>query len=223
MNTSASARKAILARIRSANAGRENFEHPGDFGGWRPADPVGVGLKGAVDGAEESVDARDAGATDADTFTLRFERVGGEVARVAGLAGARSWLASFVTDFAGAALGTGVPSEFRSLLPTTPPESAPLAISMARAGIAETGSLVMDARDGRRTQLLCPTHVVLLRASDVFSSARSAFAALSADLPSAVGLHSGPSKSADIGQVMVKGVHGPARVIALIIEEGATS
>ena len=40
-----------------------------------------------------------------------------------------------------------------------------------------------------------------------------------ADLPSAIGLHSGPSKSADIGQIMVKGVHGPGRVVAVVIEE----
>ncbi len=37
------------------------------------------------------------------------------------------------------------------------------------------------------------------------------------DLPSAIGLHSGPSKSADIGHVMVKGVHGPGRLIAVVL------
>ena len=31
-------------------------------------------------------------------------------------------------------------------------------------------------------------------------------------------LHSGPSKSADIGQVMVTGVHGPGRVVALLLD-----
>jgi len=36
-------------------------------------------------------------------------------------------------------------------------------------------------------------------------------------LPTALGLHSGPSKSADIGQVLVRGVHGPGRVVAVII------
>jgi len=40
---------------------------------------------------------------------------------------------------------------------------------------------------------------------------------LKGQLPSAIALHSGPSKSADIGQVMVRGVHGPGRLIAAII------
>ena len=41
-----------------------------------------------------------------------------------------------------------------------------------------------------------------------------------AHLPSAIGLHSGPSKSADIGQVLVRGVHGPGRVIAVLVGRG---
>ncbi|MGC8905434.1 LUD domain-containing protein, partial [Thermus sp.] len=36
-------------------------------------------------------------------------------------------------------------------------------------------------------------------------------------LPAALGLHSGPSKSADIGQVMVKGVHGPGRLVVVVL------
>jgi L-lactate dehydrogenase complex protein LldG len=36
-------------------------------------------------------------------------------------------------------------------------------------------------------------------------------------LPSAMGLYSGPSKSADIGQILVKGVHGPGRLVVLIV------
>ena len=47
-----------------------------------------------------------------------------------------------------------------------------------------------------------------------------ALGAVRADLPAAIGLHSGPSKSADIGQVMVKGVHGPGRVIAVVAQSG---
>jgi L-lactate dehydrogenase complex protein LldG len=76
----------------------------------------------------------------------------------------------------------------------------------------------MDARDGRRSQLLAPTHVVFVRAEDVHATFRDALAAARADLPSALGLHSGPSKSADIGHVMVTGVHGPGRLVAVVID-----
>jgi L-lactate dehydrogenase complex protein LldG len=96
---------------------------------------------------------------------------------------------------------------------------AALAVSMARGAIAETGSVLMDARDGRRSQLLPPTHVVFVRARDVHDTFRGAILAMRDDLPSAIGLHSGPSKSADIGHVMVKGVHGPGRLIAVVIGE----
>ena len=41
-----------------------------------------------------------------------------------------------------------------------------------------------------------------------------------ARLPAALALHSGPSKSADIGRVLVSGVHGPGRIVAAIL--GAT-
>jgi L-lactate dehydrogenase complex protein LldG len=59
--------------------------------------------------------------------------------------------------------------------------------------------------------------VVLVHAGEVHATLAGALDHLSPDLPSAIGLHSGPSKSADIGQILVKGVHGPGRVLALII------
>ena len=89
-------------------------------------------------------------------------------------------------------------------------------ISRARAAVAETGSLLMDARDGRRAQLLPPVLVVLVEADSVYSALADALEAVGPDMSAALGMHSGPSKSADIGQVMVKGVHGPGRVIALV-------
>ena len=88
---------------------------------------------------------------------------------------------------------------------------------MARAAVAETGSLVLDARDGRRSQLLVPTHVVFVRREDVVETLTEALRSATPDLSSALGLHSGPSKSADIGQVMVRGVHGPGRLVAVVI------
>jgi L-lactate dehydrogenase complex protein LldG len=192
-----SARDRILGRVRETLARRQTVDHPGGFGGWRPAG-----------GADAPV----------DRFEALFSLAGGETARVADLAEAVGWIGRFAADFPTMTVGRGVPASARPDLPEVDPKDAGLGISLARGAVAETGSVLLDARDGRRSQLLAPTHVVLVRATDVHATLVEALASMKDDLPSAVGLHSGPSKSADIGQVMVKGVHGPGRVIALLVD-----
>jgi len=182
--------------VRQALDRREATALPDLFEGWRPAAAVREGAEG---------------------FTTMLLSAGGEVVRVSNEEEAAEWLARFAVDFAAAAVGTTVPPALRPPLPVAPPDSAPLGVSMARGAIAETGSLVLDARDGRRAQLLPPTHVVFVRAGEVHDTFRGALVSMRGDLPSALGLHSGPSKSADIGHVMVKGVHGPGRLIAVVI------
>ena len=148
-----------------------------------------------------------------------FETAGGEVVRVPELAAAAAWLETFVESCSAKsiAVGRGVPETVIPDLPRTDASEADVAVSSARGAVAETGSLLLDARDGRRTQLLADTHVVLVKAGQIHGSARDAFRSVSGDMTAAIGLHSGPSKSADIGQVMVKGVHGPGRLVAVVI------
>jgi L-lactate dehydrogenase complex protein LldG len=191
-----------MARVREAVARRERTGHPGDFEGWRPAPYDGrvAGGGGPVEG-----------------FADMIEAAGGEVVRQPTVDAAAAWLADFASGYESVTVGSTVPAELRPQLAPAPPVSAALGVSMARAAIAETGSLVMDARDGRRSQLLAPTHVVFVRAGDVHAAFRDALRAVRPDLPSAIGLHSGPSKSADIGHIMVKGVHGPGRLVAVVI------
>jgi L-lactate dehydrogenase complex protein LldG len=197
-----SARERVLARVREAIARRERVEHPGDFEAWRPAP-----YDGRVAPSASAVDG----------FAAMLEAAGGEVIRQPDIDAAARWLAHFATTFESVVFGAAVPAELRPALPEAPPVSAALGVTMAAAAAAETGSLLMDARDGRSAQLLAPTHVAVVRAQDVHATLRDALLKLSADLPSAIGLHSGPSKSADIGHVMVKGVHGPGRLIALVV------
>jgi len=192
------ARDRIMGRVRAATLGREAVEHPGAFGGWRPSPP-----------AENPVDA----------FNSLFEAAGGEVVRARSLDDAARWLADFQRGFDSVTTGVTVPRGLHTTLPPAPPQLAPLAVSRARGAVAETGSLLLDARDGRRTQLLAPTHVVFVRSSEVHATFHEALTEIIEDLPSAVALHSGPSKSADIGQILVRGVHGPGRIIAVVIED----
>jgi L-lactate dehydrogenase complex protein LldG len=190
------ARDRIVGRIHAAVLGRKRTEHPGDFLGWRPAPPVADAAAG---------------------FTEMFEAAGGEVVRLATMDLAAAWLQEFAAGFGSVALGASLPDDLVPDLSVAQPETAELGVSMAVGAVAETGSLVLDARDGRRVQLLPPTHVVLVRKEDVRPTLAEALEVVSRDPPSAVGLHSGPSKSADIGQILVKGVHGPGRVIAALV------
>ncbi len=192
-----SARDGILARVRSALADRTRLPHPGDFAGARPA-----------------------GALDPDplrAFTDMFTAAGGEVLHFGSIAEARGWLHDFSAAFESVSVGATVPPSLRPNRRVAAADAAALGVSLARGAVAETGSLVLDARDGRRTQLLPPTHLVWVRATEVHATLRDALRTLGGDLPSACGLHSGPSKSADIGQILVRGVHGPGRILAALV------
>lgn len=196
-----SARDRILGKVRATLLERGQEPHPGDFAAWRP----------------EELALPPPGPAAVDRFGEMFEAAGGEVVRVGDESAAADWIRAFAADFASASVGRGVPRTLHPPLERVEPERADLGVSMARAAITETGSLAMDARDGRRAQLLVPVHVVVVRADQVYPTLREALVAFGSDLPSAIGLHSGPSKSADIGQIMVKGVHGPGRVVALVV------
>ena len=192
-------RRATMDQQASAERRSSQTQHPGPFRGERP------GVEGKSAGAWTAL----------HQFRTMFYSAGGEVVEVPDEAAARSWIQE-LDRAASVCLGTGAPD----LLPTLPkvePHLADVGISRARAAIAETGSIVLDARDGRRAQLLAPTHVVVVENRDVHLTLAGALTAVASDLPSAIGLHSGPSKSADIGQVMVRGVHGPGRLIAVVL------
>ena len=206
-----SAREDIMKRVRSAVAGRHVPAHPGSLEA-RASDAVARVPSGAAGAAAPDP---------VDIFTRRFEEAGGEVVRIAGTEQAREWLRSLLRQHAGAAVSPMLPAHLLAEGEVTilPPEEAPLGISLAAGAAAASGTLLLDSREGRRLQLLPPTHLVLLRADTVSATLGEALAARRGDLPAALGLHSGPSRSADIGMVTVKGVHGPGRVIVLILEE----
>jgi L-lactate dehydrogenase complex protein LldG len=156
-------------------------------------------------------------------FQERLSSNGGETLYLENLAAAREWLAQFAGSYSGVALGHQLPEALRPALPLLPPEEAPLGLSWALGAVAETGTVIVSSADGRRTQLLPPTHVVFVPRARVYPTLLEALTALKDQLPAAIGLHSGPSKSADIGQIMVQGVHGPGRLIAAVVAEPGDS
>ncbi len=81
-------------------------------------------------------------------------------------------------------------------------------------GIAETGSLVfIPARDRARASWLdLEVLDVELPEDRIVRDLEGLFALLQSDMPSAVAIVTGPSRTADIEQTLVVGVHGPREV-----------
>ena len=81
-------------------------------------------------------------------------------------------------------------------------------------GIAETGSLVfLAARDRARASWIdLEVLDVELKEGRIVRNLEDLFALLRPDLASAVAIVTGPSRTADVEQTLVVGVHGPREV-----------
>jgi L-lactate dehydrogenase complex protein LldG len=99
------------------------------------------------------------------------------------------------------------------------PELEDAGVSEASWGVAETGSVVLAAspEEPRAASLLPWVHVSLLREDRIVPSLEELFAAVGADLPSALAIVTGPSRSADVEQTLTVGVHGPGEVHVVLL------
>jgi len=90
-------------------------------------------------------------------------------------------------------------------------------------GVAETGGLLLmpGPAEPRLMSLVPPVHIALLRASTIQDSFWSAVKALGwgRALPPNALMISGPSKTADIEQTLAYGVHGPKRLIVVLVDD----
>ncbi len=91
--------------------------------------------------------------------------------------------------------------------------------------IADTGTVVLmsDAHKGRSVSLLPSVHVVLIKSSQIRTRMGEVWTEIvqqhGRHLPSSINFISGPSRSSDIENDLSIGVHGPAAVYALILQE----
>jgi L-lactate dehydrogenase complex protein LldG len=83
--------------------------------------------------------------------------------------------------------------------------------SEALYGLADTGSVVLASSpdEPRARSLLPDVHVSVLRESRILPGLAELFAHVGGDMPSALAIVTGPSRSADIEQSLTVGVHGP--------------
>ena len=98
-----------------------------------------------------------------------------------------------------------------------------LGITGCFCAIAETGTLVFvtGTPTPSATFLLPETHVAIVRADQIVPAMEDAFARIRSergDLPRAVNLVSGPSRTGDIEQTIVLGAHGPRRVHIVVVD-----
>lgn len=183
-----------------------------------------VPRRGQVTGAE----ARDA-------FTTRMGANAGTVQHLSGVA----QILPAIADYLRAQSVTGplrlqpdpvlcgldraplAPWEVREGVPA--PEDA-TGVSVAFAGIAETGSLLMHSGDDAPTLMnfLPENHIAILPSCRLVGALEEGWDRLrrarNNQMPRAVNLISGPSRSADIAMTMIMGAHGPKRLHVLMVE-----
>jgi L-lactate dehydrogenase complex protein LldG len=94
------------------------------------------------------------------------------------------------------------------------------------AGIADTGTLVLcpGRHEPRSLSLVPPVHVAVLMASRLHASLPAAIHALypgerPPELPTNLLLVTGPSKTADIQQVLAYGAHGPKELVIVLVDD----
>lgn len=99
--------------------------------------------------------------------------------------------------------------------------NAAVGISSADFALADTGSLVLfsSAEEARMISLLPPCHVAIIPRERILSSLDDLFSntPFPAERSSSMVLITGPSRTADIEQFLVRGVHGPGEVHVVIV------
>lgn len=217
MDTS-SARQAIFSRIRSAQN--------------RPAQPT----QAERDAVHQYIDQHsrgpcpDIGRDLVARFKEQALRMADTVDEVASLDGVATAVAAYLDKIGVerraiawktlselAWTDAGMQVEFR------PPRNEDMVgITGAFCAVAETGSLMLlsGSQTYSSASLLPETHIAVVPASRIVGAMEDAFALARAEhgeLPRAVNIISGPSRTGDIEQTIVLGAHGPYRVHVILV------
>jgi len=101
--------------------------------------------------------------------------------------------------------------------------AADIGITSVDYALAATGTFVMlsSPQEARLVSLLPPVHIAIFPRSRILANLDELLSILPrpADQTSSMVLITGPSRTADIEQILVRGVHGPGEVYAVIVEE----
>ncbi len=176
-------------------------------------------------------------------FQERFEKLNGKVVLANSLEDAALKIVNLVASYGGkivymsklfegveegvkkALSGQGfVVADYQSLEnPLEAVKKADVGITTAIAAVAETGTVVEVAYDDldRLASSMPKTHIVLVKSSSIVKTVYQLADIVKEYLKaptSAITLISGPSRSGDIEQRLVVGIHGPHVVVAVILQ-----
>ena len=97
---------------------------------------------------------------------------------------------------------------------------AAVGITGAEYGLADTGTLVvMSSSEARLASLLPPVHIAVIESTRILSGLDELLIreARPGDRTASMVLITGPSRTADIEQILVRGVHGPGELYVVIL------
>jgi len=93
-------------------------------------------------------------------------------------------------------------------------------VTSAQAGIAETGTLVLDSsvERNRLVSLVPPIHIAILDASRIYPTLADVLALLQSgdEVSPVITFITGPSRTADIELTLAIGVHGPQELYVIV-------
>jgi L-lactate dehydrogenase complex protein LldG len=99
--------------------------------------------------------------------------------------------------------------------------AADIGITSADYALADTGTLVMlsSPREARLISLLPPAHLAVVPRGRILTGLDELFSLLPnpAEATSSMVLITGPSRTADIEQILVRGVHGPGLLTVVVV------
>lgn len=101
--------------------------------------------------------------------------------------------------------------------------TADFGITSADYALAETGTLVMisSPREARMISLLPPAHIAIVPAHRILTGLDELLTILPkpAEQTSSMVLITGPSRTGDIEQILVRGVHGPGEFHVIVVND----
>ena len=212
-------RTAMLADIRSNLRKSDAFEHL-----YHHLQPSRISPRPSMpDVSQEDL---------ADRFCAELAAVGGEIHRVGSEEQAAETIRVIVGDIHAKRVVTSDlellekhPDRFTDIELVGQPSredlfSADAGISGAQLAIAATGTLVLRSslERHRLVSLIPPIHICVLNTENIRSAMADVLEEMSSEIDPTITFITGPSRTSDIELTLAIGVHGPKRLIVVLID-----